>query len=156
MKKSQTMVIGLLLCLFLPIANTLFDKLPEDTQQSIGEAIEALPIKQMTIPLFADSDSENKEFTTNLVSIPLLIGNIKLVDFAIGADYTRLKIWCEFRVGQNYVRFNFDDLTFSYHLEEGRLQADGTATTYGMTSFKVTFDTDGIITGSPKLVLYYL
>ena len=149
MNKKLVLVLFSVIMPLLLQSNFLVEKFPENVQNEIKHVVEALPQRQQILPLISMA---NKEYTTELVHVPFLICNVE-VDFAVKAS-TYLKIWCEWRIGEHVFNFCFNDLSFNYHIDTGALELDGKISNVGFTSFKITFDTDGYIEGSPKLVLY--
>lgn len=96
----------------------------------------------------------NKVFSVTLFDVPLLICDVK-VDIAVKL-YRFMNIICELTLGKYVLDFCLNDLSLSYHIEQGRLQLDGGVSKFGFGSFKATVDTDGIIQGVPKLIFYYI
>ena len=110
-----------------------------------------MPTQTMVVPL---ADIGDKVYTAEFVHVPLLIKNVK-IDVSVKAN-SYLKIWCEIRIGENCFNFTLNDLSLSYHVENENIQLDGKVSKYGFASFRAIIDTDGIIEGIPKLVLYYI
>lgn len=108
-------------------------------------------LNEMVVTL---QETEDRAYYAKLFEVPLLVCGIK-VDLAIKLS-SYLKIICELTLGKNCLRFCLNDLSLSYSIEEGRLQLDGEVSKFGFGSFKATINTDGIIQGVPKLVLYYV
>ena len=104
--------------------------------------------------VYALTDEGDDVFTAELAHVPLLISNVK-VDLSVKTN-TYLNILCELRIGDNYFTFTLNDLSLGFHVEHGRAEIDGEVNEYGLASFKATVDTDGIIVGVPKLILYYI
>jgi hypothetical protein len=99
-------------------------------------------------------ETEDRVYYAKLFEVPLLVCGVK-VDLAIKLS-SYLKVICELTLGKNRLQFCLNDLSLSYSIEEGRLQLDGEVSKFGSASFKATINTDGIIQGVPKLVLYYI
>jgi hypothetical protein len=96
----------------------------------------------------------NGAYFANLFDVPLLICGVK-IDLAVKLN-TFLQIICELTLGKNVFQFCLNDLSLTYHIEQKDLQLEGEVSKYGFSSFKATVNTDGIIQGVPKLVLYYI
>jgi len=96
----------------------------------------------------------NGAYFAKLVDVPLLICGVK-VDLAVKLS-TFIEVVCELTLGKNVFQFCLNDLSVMFHIEEKDLQLEGEVSKYGFSSFKAIVNTDGIIEGVPKLVLYYL
>ena len=103
----------------------------------------------MTIPLLG---GENKVYTTEIFHVPLFIKDIR-VDVSVKMN-SYLRIWCELRIGNQLLAFNLNDMSVSYHIEQDRVQLDGKISQQAVSA-KATIDTDGIIEGTPELVLTF-
>jgi hypothetical protein len=104
--------------------------------------------------VFTLEEVNNGVYFAKLIDVPLLICDVKV--YIVVKLSTFLKIICELTLGNNIFQFCLNDMSLSYHVEQGRLQLEGEVSKFGVGSFKATVNTDGLIQGVPKLVLYYL
>jgi len=103
----------------------------------------------MAIPLLG---GENNVYTTEIFHVPLFIKDIR-VDVSVKMN-SYLRIWCELQIGNQLLAFNLNDMSVSYHIEQDRVQLDGKISQQAVSA-KATIDTDGIIEGTPELVLTF-
>jgi hypothetical protein len=96
----------------------------------------------------------NGAYFAKLVDVPLLVCGVR-VDLAVKLN-TFLEVICELTLGKNIFQFRLNDLSLLFHIEQKDLQLEGEVSKFGFSSFKATINTDGIIQGVPKLVLYYV
>jgi len=105
--------------------------------------------EEMIIPMLG---GENNVFTTEIFHVPLFIKDIR-VDVSVKMN-SYLRIWCELQIGEQILAFNLNDMSVSYHIEQDRVQLDGKISQQ-IVNVKATIDTDGIIEGTPELVLTF-
>jgi len=104
--------------------------------------------------VFTLQEMDNDVYFAKLVDVPLLVCSGR-VDFAVILS-SYFEIICELRLGKAVFQFNLNKMSLDFYIEQGKLQLDGEVSKFGFASFKATVNTDGIIQGVPKLVLYYL
>ena len=86
--KKLMMFASVLFLVYTACGSYIFAQLPEETQDKISQVADAIPHNEITLPLFSNGGIDNKEFTTTIVEIPLLVSNIKLADFSVRGDFT--------------------------------------------------------------------
>lgn len=98
------------------------------------------------------TESENGVYTSEIFSVPVRIKDAEL-DISLFMN-SYLRVWCEIRVGENYVRFHIDDMSMSYHFEYDIFEFFGSLSGKDV-SFTAKIETDGTIQGNPEVVLTY-
>lgn len=91
-------------------------------------------------------------YTSEVFYVPVHISEATL-DISVLMD-TYLRISCEIKAGENYVRFHLSNMSISYHFQYDILEFVGILSSRDV-SFTAVVDTDGIIQGVPKISMTY-
>jgi len=105
--------------------------------------------KVMAVDLVEGQDGV---YVSELLHLPVRIGDVTLEVSVLMNTY--LQATLEFRVGEDYVRFHLDDLSVTGHYEYDILELFAKVTHKDVT-LRLYIDTDGIVQGSPRVVITY-
>lgn len=125
--------ISITISLILTLSGTMWSSIPRT---------KAIPLRE----------DENGVYTSEIFSIPVRIKDAEL-DISLFMN-SYLRVCCEIRVGENYVRFHFNDMSMSYHFEYDIFEFFGSLSGKDV-SFTAKIETDGIIQGTPEVALTY-
>lgn len=105
--------------------------------------------RTMAIPLM---ENENGIYTSEIFRVPVRIKDAEL-DISLWMN-SYLRVWCEIRVGENYIKFNFNEMSMDYHFEFDIFEFVGSLSDRDV-SLTAKIETDGIIQEVPEVVLTY-
>jgi hypothetical protein len=97
-------------------------------------------------------EDEKGAYTTEIFQVPLFIKDVR-VDVSVKMN-SYLRVWIEFRMGNQLLAFNLNDMSLSYHIEQDRVQLEGKISEQAMC-VEAKINTDGIIEGCPQIVLSF-
>lgn len=109
----------------------------------------------LTIPKVMAVDlqgGQNGVYSSEVFHRPLQIKDATL-DISVLMD-TYLRVSCEIRAGEDYVRFHFSNMSISYHFQYDILEFFGSLSSRDV-SLTVVVDTDGIVQGVPRVSITY-
>jgi len=91
-------------------------------------------------------------YTSEVFHVPVRIKDVTL-DVSVLMD-TYLRVWGEIRIGEDYIRFHFNNMSISYHVQYDLLEFFGSLSTRDV-SLTMVVDTDGVIQDAPSIFITY-